>query len=311
MYTAGGGQILRVEDLRVVFRVPRGHLRLGYRYVEAVRGAHLEVEAGSAVGVVGGSGSGKSTLLKSVLGLVKPSSGSIIFKGVDLTKVSSSKRRRLVREIGYVPQEPSRSVNPKMRVFDAVAEPLKPLKLGREEVQSRVISALSLVDLDEDVAWMYVKELSGGMVQRVAIARALVYKPSLILLDEPTSSLDVSVQAQILNLLKDLREMLGLTYVFVSHDIDVVSYISDRIAVMVGGRIVEEGPTEKVLEEPLHPYTSVLLNPEKLIGEIDVSTEYGCPIASWCPWRSEKCLRERPPRVRIESGRTAECWRYA
>jgi len=311
MYTAGGGQILRVEDLRAVFRVPRGHLRLGYRYVEAVRGAHLEVEARSVVGIVGGSGSGKSTLLKSVLGLVKPSSGSIIFKGVDLTKVSSGERKRFVREMSYVPQEPSRSVNPKMRVFDAVAEPLKPLKLGKEEVQSRVISALSLVDLDEDVAWMYVKELSGGMVQRVAIARALVYKPSLILLDEPTSSLDVSVQAQILNLLKDLREMLGLTYVFVSHDIDVVSYISDRIAVMVGGRIVEEGPTEKVLEEPLHPYTSVLLNPEKLTGEIDVSTEHGCPIASWCPWRSEKCLRERPPRIRIEGSRTVECWHYA
>jgi peptide/nickel transport system ATP-binding protein len=301
--------VLKIENLYVSYIVPVGHLRYGYRKVLAVKGVDLEAPQGITLGIVGGSGSGKSTILKAVLGFVKPEKGRIIFKGLDISKLGKKERYRVSREIGYVPQEPSQSINPKMRIRDVLAEPLKPLKLSRDEVERRIDSVLEMLDLDPEVKNRYAKELSGGMLQRIAIARAIITKPSLLLLDEPTSNLDISIQAQILNMLIDLRQELNLTYLFVSHDIDVVSYVANKIAVMVAGRVVEEGDTEKILMEPLHPYTVLLVNPEKIAEKIAIVSNDLCPILSWCPWKRDQCFKTFPPRVRV-SDRYVYCWRY-
>lgn len=302
--------ILKIEDLYVSYIVPVGNLRYGYKKVWAVKGVDLEVPQGITLGIVGGSGSGKSTVLKAVLGFVKVEKGRIKFKGVDLTNLRGKERIEIARDIGYVPQEPSQAINPKMKIRDILAEPLKPLKLQKNEIEKRILDVLETLDLDPVVENMYAKELSGGMLQRIAIARAIITKPSLLLLDEPTSNLDISIQAQILNMLIDLKQDLKLTYLFVSHDIDVVSYIADRIAVIASGKIVEEGDTEKILNEPLHPYTKTLLNPEKITEKISLSNNSACPLASWCPWRLELCLTTQPPKVWVGNSYVA-CWKYA
>lgn len=305
--------LLKIEDLYVYYTVPVGGLRYGYKRICALRDVNLDVHHGVTVGVVGGSGSGKTTLIRAVLGFVKPARGRVVFRGVDLSKLDGRERMRIAREIGYVPQEPSQSINPKMTVGESIAEPLRPLKLPREDVGRRVTTVMEMLDLDPSTAGMLSRELSGGMLQRVAIARAIISKPRLVLLDEPTSFLDVSTQAQILNVLRDLKEELGLTYVLVSHDIDVVSYISDRIAVMVSGRIVEEGPAANILREPLHPYTALILNPGEVYEEVSVAGSESdlCPIRSWCPRRREECLTKPPPIVTVNSeGRTVLCWYY-
>jgi ABC-type glutathione transport system ATPase component len=302
--------LLSIEDLYVAFRTPRGGLALGYRVVWALRGVSLSVEEGESLGVVGGSGGGKSTLLRAVVGLVKPLRGSIIYRGLDLLKLSWSQRRRVLREVGYVPQEPSQSMDPKMSVRDIVLEPLLALGTPRKSREYLLESVLELVDLPGDVKGRNIRELSGGMQQRVAIARALVTKPRLLLLDEPTSSLDVSTAAQILNLLKDLRETLGLSYVMVSHDIDSVSYVADRVAVMALGMVVEVGPTRNVLAEPLHPYTRVLVEPEGVEGEVALDSETACPAYRWCPWRRDRCAIERPKLVEVGKRHLVMCWRY-
>jgi ABC-type glutathione transport system ATPase component len=307
-----GSPLLRVEDLHAFYTVPLGGVGFGYRRVWALRGVNLDVFPGTTLGIVGGSGSGKTTLIRTVLGFLKPAKGRILFRGVDLSKLGS-KRREVAREMGYVPQEPSQSINPKMAVKDSIAEPLRPLRLSEEDIEKRVGVVMEMLDLDLSIGRMLARELSGGMLQRVAIARAIISKPKLVLLDEPTSFLDISTQAQILNILRDLKEELGLTYVIVSHDIDVVSYISDRIAVMVSGRVIEEGVAEDVLREPLHPYTSILLNPEGVTKEISIvnSETDLCPIRSWCPWKAEKCLSKPPPVVAVSKERTVLCWYFA
>jgi len=303
--------LLAVEDLYVAFRAPRGGLTLGYRVVWALRGVSLSVEEGESLGVVGGSGSGKSTLLKAVVGLVKPLRGSIVYRGLDLLKLGWSQRRRVLREVGYVPQEPSQSMDPRMSVREIVLEPLLALGVPKESREHLLGSVLELVDLPNEVRERNIRELSGGMQQRVAIARALITKPRLLLLDEPTSSLDVSTAAQILNLLRDLRDTLGLSYVVVSHDIDSVSYVADRVAVMALGVVVEVGSTHSVLAEPLHPYTRVLVEPERVEEEVTLDPEVACPAYRWCPWRGDRCATERPRPVEVRRGHLVMCWNYS
>lgn len=302
--------LLNIEDLYVSYAIPIGHLRYGYRRVWALKGIDLKVPPGITLGIVGGSGSGKTTILRTILGFVRPSRGKILFRGIDLQRIKGSVKKKIAREIGYVPQEPSQSINPKMKIVEVLAEPLKPLKLSRADIEKRTDTVLEMLDLDPSIKNMYAKELSGGMLQRIAIARALITKPKLVLLDEPTSNLDISIQAQILNILKDLKEELGLTYLFVSHDIDVVSYIADRIAVIASGRIVEEGDTEAILTEPLHPYTDILLNPDKTNERVSFTAGDVCPIVGWCPWRVELCLTMYPPKIRIDN-RYVACWKYS
>ncbi|MEM2008118.1 MAG: ABC transporter ATP-binding protein [Ignisphaera sp.] len=300
--------LLKIEDLHIYYVVPIGNLKFGYRKVWVLKGIDLEVSSRTVLGIVGGSGSGKSTILRAILGFVKPARGRILYQGINLLKLKPRDRKKIAKEISYVPQEPSQSINPKMSIEDVLTEPLKSLGIAKSDIDRRIDLVLEMLDLDRSIRKMYAKELSGGMLQRIAIARAIISKPRLVLLDEPTSNLDISIQAQILNMLKDLKEELGLTYAFVSHDIDVVGYIADRIAVIASGKIVEEGPTEEILKESLHPYTQLLLNPEKTINKTTINNNL-CPITGWCPWKTNKCETTSPPKTRINN-RYIYCWRY-
>jgi ABC-type oligopeptide transport system ATPase subunit len=247
--------VLAVEDLHATFplRGARGVLR-------AVDGVTFTIAEGETLGLVGESGSGKTTVARCVLRLLPAASGRVLYRGRDLLALGARELRRLRREIQIVFQDPGGSLNPRLRAGTIVGEPLVIHGLARgRDLRDRVAQMLERVGLPASAADRYPHEFSGGEKQRIAIARALASGPRLVVCDEPTSALDVSVQAQILNLLKDLQEQLGLSYLFISHDIAVIHHVCDRVAVMLAGKIVEEGPRDQVLSDPQHPYTRTLL----------------------------------------------------
>jgi ABC-type oligopeptide transport system ATPase subunit len=253
--------LLQVRDLRKEFPVKSGFLfeRVSHT-VKAVDGISFDIAEGRTLGLVGESGSGKSTTGYCVLQLLKPTSGSIRFQGKDLTKLGREEIRRMRREMQIVFQDPYSSLDPRMTVGDIVAEPLEVHGVGsRRDRRARVRELLDVVGFNPDYLNRYPHEFSGGQRQRVGVARALALNPSLIVCDEPVSALDVSIQAQILNLLKDLQRDFGLTYLFISHDLAVVRSVSDEIAVMKDGKILETGPADDVYERPQHEYTQALL----------------------------------------------------
>jgi oligopeptide transport system ATP-binding protein len=253
--------LLEVRDLRKEFPVRTGFLieRVS-RTVKAVDGISFSVEEGKTLGLVGESGSGKSTTGYCVLQLIKPTAGSVRFKGTELTRLGRQQMRRMRRELQIVFQDPYSSLDPRMTVGDIVSEPLVVHGVGtRRNRRARVRELLDVVGFNPEYANRYPHEFSGGQRQRVGVARALALNPSLIVHDEPVSALDVSIQAQILNLLKDLQRDFGLTYIFISHDLAVVRSMSDDIAVMKDGQIVETGPADEVYERPRHEYTRALL----------------------------------------------------
>jgi len=236
----------------------------------AVNGVSFDLNAGETLGIVGESGSGKSTLARALLALIKPNRGRVLWLGEDLHKLDDEELRKKREDLQIVFQDPFGSLSPRMSIAKIIEEGLaihKPEDKVRFEEE--IISVLEEVDLDPDVRHRYPHEFSGGQRQRIAIARALVLKPKLVVLDEPTSSLDRSVQFQVINLLRDLQLKHGLTYLFITHNLSVVSYLADRVAVMYLGRIVEEGPVASVLENPLHPYTRALLS---AVPQIDQDT---------------------------------------
>lgn len=289
-------------------------LRRPTRTLRAVRGASLRLYAGETLALVGESGSGKSTLARMMLGLLRPTSGDVYVFGEPIDKLSRLERARLVQPVF---QDPYASLNPKKRIGDIVAMPLT-ARGGQttELVAQRVGEMLERVGLGRDYAARYPAELSGGQRQRVAIARALIAEPKVVVCDEPTSALDVSVQAQILNLLQDLREQQSLSYLVVTHNIGVVAHLADRVAVMYLGRIVEEGPTQTVLAAPQHPYTELLLSavlpldPDHPLPQIDedavpasqVAPPSGCAFHPRCPRASARCQREDPVAELRDSG---------
>ncbi len=304
--------LLQVIDLYVSYRIVRKFTDIMSRVRSAVADVSFTLSEGETLGIVGGSGSGKTTLLKTIVGVLKPSKGGVIYRGVNVHGAKGELKKRIMAEIGYVPQEPSQSLNPRMKISSSVTEPLRALEVGKSDRYERARHILKVVGLPEEVLELYPRDLSIGMLQRVAIARALVTKPKLILLDEPTSSLDISTQAQILNFLNEMREVFNLSYIIVTHDINVASYLSERLAVMSHGTIVEEGPVHEVLEEPLHPYTKVLIEASKL-REIEESLEEastGCPFINLCNFRTDKCFEKLPPQIVIGS-RRVKCWRYS
>jgi ABC-type glutathione transport system ATPase component len=242
------GPLLDVRDLRVEY---------GGRH--AVNGVSLRLEPGETLGLVGESGSGKSTIGNAILGLVKPSGGRILFDGEDITHATGRRRRALASQLQVVFQDPYSSLNPSRTIGQTLADPLRP-GFTRSEARNRVVELLRRVGLPPAAAARYPAQFSGGQRQRIAIARALVLRPRVVVCDEPTSSLDLSVQAQVLNLLLELQEQLGLSYLFVSHDIGVVRHMAHRVAVLLDGRVVEQGPVEVVTENPTHPYTQALLD---------------------------------------------------
>ncbi len=261
MSTRENGALLQVRELRKEFPVRSGFLieRVSHT-VNAVDGVSFEIEEGKTLGLVGESGSGKSTTGYCILQLLKPTAGSIRFQGEELTELGREAIRKMRREMQIVFQDPYSSLDPRMTVGDIVSEPLEVHGVGsRRNRRARVRELLDVVGFNPDYENRYPHEFSGGQRQRVGVARALALNPSLIVCDEPVSALDVSIQAQILNLLKDLQRDFGLTYLFISHDLAVVRSMSDHIAVMKDGKIVETGPADDVYETPKHEYTRALL----------------------------------------------------
>jgi oligopeptide/dipeptide ABC transporter ATP-binding protein len=308
--------LLEVRDLRKHF-VERAFMGRGGGVVRAVDGVSFAVAPGETLGLVGESGCGKSTLARALLYLDPPTSGEIVFDG---TPVTAADARRLRGRAQIVFQDPYASLPPRMRVDRILADPLSIHGVGRAEIRARVPQLLRDVGLKEDAARRLPYQLSGGQRQRVGIARALSVQPSLVIADEAVSSLDASVQAQILNLFRDLQERHGLAYLFISHDLGVVKYMSHRIAVMYLGELVELAPAEELYARPLHPYTRALTSAVPSLGRrggarIRLAGEPpnpaapppGCRFHPRCPLADERCRVERPPLRRIEEGRWSAC----
>ncbi len=315
--------LVEAVDLVKDFR-DEGRLFGRGRLLRALDGVSLEIDRGETLGLVGESGSGKTTLGWLLLRLLEPTSGGIRFDGVDLLALSSGDLRQLRRRMQMVFQDPYGSLNPRMRVGAAVAEPIKVHDLvDRAMVPGRVRALFEEVGLDPSYTDRYPHELSGGQRQRVGIARALSVEPDFLVLDEPVSALDVSVQAQVLNLLADLRDRHGLTYLFIAHDLAVVKHLATRVAVMYLGRVAEVAPAVSVYSQPLHPYTKALLSavpvPDPtatrdrivLAGDLPSSQNLpgGCAFASRCPHpaKDDRCIAELPVLRELMPGQWAAC----
>ena len=259
---AGGeaAPLVEVRDLHKEYLLPRDSLFGPPRRVEALRGVSFDLRAGRNLGVVGESGCGKSTLARAVMGLEPPTRGRVRVLGADVTTIDAPRRRHLRRRFQMVFQDPFGSLDPRRKVARIVAEPLALERIGREESRDRVVEVLEAVGLKASDTDKYPHEFSGGQRQRIAIARALVTRPAFIVADEPVSALDVSVQAQVLNLLEDLREAFGVTYMLISHDLAVVQYVCEEVMVMNAGRVVEHGRTGDIFAAPRHDYTRMLLD---------------------------------------------------
>lgn len=300
---------VKVEDLWIRYRITR-QWRLGHLDVSVVKGASFAINRGECYGIVGESGSGKTTILKAFMRLVKPYRGSIYIDGIDIHR-DGERGREIVRRIGYVSQDPLTSVDPRMKVRDIVSEPLIAFNVDRKTAIKKVVALLELTGLNAEVMDKRAFELSGGMLQRVVIARAIISNPKIVLLDEPTSALDVVTQAQILNLLKDLRDAMRFTYILVTHDLNVARYISNRIGVLLKGYLIEEGNVDRIINEPLHPYTRILIDAFRLkdVGELTYIDSAGCPLYAVCRYRRDICYREMPPPTHLDGG-MVRCWYY-
>jgi oligopeptide/dipeptide ABC transporter ATP-binding protein len=313
--------VLQANDLTKHFRARRGFFGGERGVVRAVDGISFAIDPGRTLGVVGESGCGKTTTAKLVLGLEEPSGGSILFAGRDLAGLDTAGRRDYRRSVQAVFQDPYASLNPRMRISAIIAEPLvtnetvEPVELKR-----RVSELLDLVGLPERSADLFPHEFSGGQRQRIAIARALVLSPRLVVLDEPVSALDVSIRAQILNLLRDLQDRLGLSYLFIAHDLAAVAHMSHEIVVMYLGKIVESGQAKTIARDAKHPYTKALFSaalpshPDERHEEVPLSGEVpspisppsGCHFHPRCPHAMARCSREEPQLAEVE-GRLVAC----
>jgi oligopeptide transport system ATP-binding protein len=324
---AAGENLIDVQDLEMHFPVTRGIVfqrRVGT--VKAVDGISFSIKRGETLGLVGESGCGKSTTGRALLQLYRPTNGSVIFSGQDLTKLRGDDLRKMRRRVQMIFQDPYASLNPRMTVGDIIGEPIRVHKLREgKAVRERVEELLSVVGLNSAFGNRYPHEFSGGQRQRIGIARALAVEPEFIVCDEPVSALDVSIQAQVVNLLEELQEKLNLTYLFIAHDLSVVKHISDRVAVMYLGKMVELAEGPKLYTMPLHPYTQALLSAvpipdpkieqqrRRIILEGDVPSPLnppsGCHFHTRCPIAIQQCKEEEPPFIDYGDGHFAACWR--
>ena len=317
--------LLRVEDLKIYY--PVAGIGFGKKeFVKAVDGVTFEVKKGEVFGIVGESGCGKSTLGRGVCKLENLTSGHVYLNGEDITEYNDRRMRSIRKKVQMVFQDPYASLNPRMSVFDIIAEPLlvHHLYQDKADLEKKVLDLLHRVGLDDYHANRYPHEFSGGQRQRIGIARALAVEPSLIIADEPVSALDVSIQAQVLNLLNELKHDLDLTYIFVAHDLSVVEYISDRVGVMYLGNFVEVGEKEKIYSNPMHPYTQALLSAvpvpdptakrERILLEGSIPSAHkpptGCKFHTRCPKCMECCKTQAPERYEVDDGHYVYCHLY-
>jgi oligopeptide transport system ATP-binding protein len=319
-------EVLRVEDLKVHFPLLKGAvIKRQVGTIKAVDGVSFALKRGETMGLVGESGCGKSTTGLAVLRMLAPTAGRILFEGRDITHYDKNRMRTVRRRMQMVYQDPYGSLNPRMKVRSIIGEPLRIHSMvGDEEAyRERVDDLMAMVGLLPDMAERYPHEFSGGQRQRIGIARALALEPSLLICDEPVSALDVSIQAQVVNLFMELQERLALTYIFIAHDLAVVRHISDHIAVMYLGRIVEIAGRDDLYKRPLHPYTEALLaavpvadpevearRPRTIVkGEVPSALKPppGCRFHPRCPKAMEKCKRVDPPLADLSNGRAVAC----
>ena len=317
--------LLRVEDLKIYY--PVAGSGFGKKeFVKAVDGVTFEVKKGEVFGIVGESGCGKSTLGRGVCKLENLTSGHVYLDGENITEYNDRRMRSVRKKVQMVFQDPYASLNPRMSVFDIIAEPLlvHHLYQDKADLEKKVLDLLHRVGLDDYHANRYPHEFSGGQRQRIGIARALAVEPSLIIADEPVSALDVSIQAQVLNLLNELKHDLDLTYIFVAHDLSVVEYISDRVGVMYLGNFVEVGEKEKIYSNPMHPYTQALLSAvpvpdptakrERILLEGSIPSAHkpptGCKFHTRCPKCMECCKTQAPERYEVDDGHYVYCHLY-
>lgn len=315
--------ILKVEGLKKYFPVRRGFFQRVSGWVKAVDGVDFELEQGKTWGLVGESGCGKSTVARLVLRLLEPDAGNIIYRGTDIGGLSHSEIKPLRKEMQIVFQDPFGSLNPRMTVGQSIEEGLRILELPRPKRKERIQELLEMVGISGGSADRYPHEFSGGQRQRIGVARALSVEPDLIICDEPISALDVSIQAQIINLLEDLQEQLQLTYIFISHDLNVVGYISDRVAVMYLGQIMEYASADEIFENPVHPYTLALLSAVPVAEpgrEVEVTSlggdvpspldpPPGCKFQGRCPLVEEKCRKQEVDFHALSEGHLVRCWK--
>jgi len=318
--------LLTVENLKTYFPVRKGLLRRTAGYVRAVDGVSFRIRRGQTLGLVGESGCGKTTIAKTIVRLTPATAGRVIFDQVDVLSADSAKLRRLRKDISLIFQDALGSLNQRMTAGSIIGEVLKVHRLATGgEVTERVVALLSKVGLSSDHINRYPHEFSGGQRQRIGIARALALGPKLVICDEPVSSLDISIQAQILNLLKDLQQESGLTYLFIAHDLAVVDFFCDIVAVMYMGRIVEQAKACELCRNPLHPYTRALMSaipqvgsslprgPVPLWGEVPsaLNPSVGCSFGPRCSSAGPNCRKQMPPLLEISSSKShlVACWK--
>jgi oligopeptide transport system ATP-binding protein len=324
-----GNVLLEVNELKMHFPITRGIIfQRQVGAIKAVDGINFNLYKGETLGLVGESGCGKSTTGRAILQLYRPTSGNVVFEGKDLTKTAGEELRKTRRRMQMIFQDPYASLNPRMTVGSIVGEPLEVHNIGssKKERQERVQELLKTVGLNPYFVNRYPHEFSGGQRQRIGIARALAVNPAFIVCDEPISALDVSIQAQVINLLEDLQDELGLTYLFIAHDLSVVRHISDRIAVMYLGKIVELANRDELYDKPMHPYTQALLSAvpipdpqieskrQRIILEGDVPSPAnppkGCHFCTRCPRVMDVCREKEPPFKDYGEGHYVACFLY-
>jgi oligopeptide/dipeptide ABC transporter ATP-binding protein len=318
-------RLLDITDLHVRFRThsPLAAMMNGIRdpFVDAVNGVSLQVGEGETFGLVGESGSGKTTLARAVLGLVQPQSGSIRYDGAELVGIGSKELQRFRSHVGAMFQDPVGSLSPRMTIGSLLCEPFKIHGLKDRDLSQETRRLLEMVGLNRDFAGRYPHQLSGGQARRVGVARALALNPKLIIADEPTAGLDVSVQGEILNLLGKLQAELGISILVITHNLNVVRHITDRMGIMYFGRILEQGPTASLFRQPNHPYTLALLSanpepdPDAVIDRLELQGEVpsllnrpsGCEFHPRCPFRDDKCRQDLPDVTSVADSHSYRC----
>ncbi|MGI6738917.1 MAG: ABC transporter ATP-binding protein [Christensenellales bacterium] len=313
--------LLTVKNLKTYFPIKEGLVKRTVGYVKAVEDVSFSVKQKQVYAIVGESGCGKSTAGKSIVRLIEPTAGEVIFDGKNLSSLSDEEIRLKRRDMQFIFQNPYSSLNPRMNVYQLLSEPLKThFNLTENEMQLQILEMIDKIGITEDQLWRYPHQFSGGQKQRISIARALITKPRFVIADEPVSALDVSIQAQVLNLLINLQKEMELAMVFISHDLNVVRFISSEVAVMYLGSIMESGSTDEIYQKPLHPYSKALLDAvpnidplkkkrrSSLKGEVPspANPPTGCPFSPRCSRADDICRKEKPT-LNFYKGRNIAC----